>query len=60
MISNVAVIFKVNKIFHNTLESVLYIRDKVFKNGLSKICGRQTLKNLKWSAEADHITLNFL
>ena len=24
-----------------------YIRDKVFKNGLSKICGRQPLKNLK-------------
>ena len=24
-----------------------YIRDKVFKNGLSKVCGRQPLKNLK-------------
>ena len=24
------------------------IWDKVFKNGLSKICGRQLLKNLKW------------
>ena len=44
---------------------------KVFKNGTSKICGRQPLKNLKWktafkkleviwSAEADHITSNFL
>ena len=38
MISNVAVIFKVNNIFHSTVESVLYIWDKVFKNGLSKIC----------------------
>ena len=24
-----------------------YIRDKVFKNGLRKVCGRQPLKNLK-------------
>ena len=23
-------------------------RDNVFKNGPSKICGRQSLKNLKW------------
>ena len=38
MISNVAVIFKVNNIIHSTVESVLYIWDKVFKNGLSKIC----------------------
>ena len=25
----------------------MYIRDKVFKSGPSKICGRQLLKNLK-------------
>ena len=24
--------------------------DKVFKNGASKICGRQLLQNLTWSA----------
>ena len=35
---------------------------KVFKNGPSKICGRQPLKKFEviWSAEADHITSNFL
>ena len=27
---------------------IRYIFDKVFKNGLSKICRRQPLKNLKW------------
>ena len=26
----------------------LYLRDKVFKNGPSKICGRQPLKNFTW------------
>ena len=36
------------------------IWDKVFRNGSSKVCGKQLLKNWKWSAEADHITLSFL
>ena len=31
---------------------------KVFKNGLSKVCGRQPLKNLK--GQVDHILSNFL
>ena len=37
--------------------SLNVIWDKVFKNGTSKIFGRQPLKNLKviWSASADHI-----
>ena len=36
--------------------------DKVFKNGPSKICGRQPLKYLKWYGllEADHTPSNFL
>ena len=35
---------------------------KVFKNGPSKICGRQPLKKFEviWSASADYITSNFL
>ena len=33
--------------------------DKIFKNGPSKICGIQPLKNVIWSPEADHIILNF-
>ena len=38
------------------------IRDKVFKNGPSKICGRQPLKNLKGYGllEAVHTPSNFL
>ena len=33
--------------------------DKVFKNGPSKICGRQPLKNLKgYGLLADHIIYN--
>ena len=27
----------------------LFIWDKVFKNGPSKICGRQSVKNFTWS-----------
>ena len=38
--------------------------DKVFKNGQSKICGRQPSKNLNWyglpNRWSDHITSNFL
>ena len=35
---------------------------KVFKNGPSKICGRQPFKKFEvlWSASADHITSDFL
>ena len=35
--------------------------DKVFKNGPSKVCGRQPLKNLKGYGllEADHTPSNF-
>ena len=37
------------------------IWDKVFKHGLSKFCGRQTLKSLKgYSLLADNISSNFL
>ena len=38
------------------------IWDKVFKNGTSKICGRQLLKNLKRYdlPKADHTPSNFL
>ena len=32
---------------------------KLFKNESSKICGRQSLKNLKWYG-TDRITSNFL
>ena len=41
----------------------LNIWDKVFKNGPSKISGRQPLKNLKWYGlpqQTNHITSNFL
>ena len=30
------------------LSKISYTWDKVFKNGPSKICGRQPLRNLKW------------
>ena len=35
---------------------ITYIWAKVFKNGSSKICGRQPFKNLKWYGllQADH------
>ena len=38
------------------------IWDKVSKNGPSKICRRQPLKNLEglWSAKSDHTSSNFL
>ena len=42
---------------------LLVIRwDKLFKNGPSKICGRQPLKNLKGFnlSKADHTPSNFL
>ena len=36
------------KIENHGYANILYINcDKVFKNGASKICGRQLLKNLK-------------
>ena len=39
-----------------------FIRDKVFKNGPSKICGRQPSKKLKGYGllEVDHTRSNFL
>ena len=37
----------------------MYIWFKVFKNGLSKFCGRQPLKNLKWYALLRHKWLSF-
>ena len=39
---------KVKKI-HQTFSSAVTKGDKVFKNGPSKICGRQPLKNFPWS-----------
>ena len=38
------------------------VRDNAFKNGPSKICGRQPLKKFEviWSAQADHINSDFL
>ena len=38
-----------NSVFRHFLRSVLYGTDKVFKNGPSKICVRQPLKNFTWS-----------
>ena len=32
------------------------IQHKVFKNGPSKICGRQSLKNLKWYGLPKHLS----
>ena len=30
------------------INSIVYTWDKVFKNGPSKICGRQSFKNFAW------------
>ena len=38
------------------LFDLIYIWGKVFKNGPSKICGRQPLKNLKWCHFKSSIT----
>ena len=41
--------------------TTVFIWDKVFKNGPSKICGTQSFKNVKGYGlpKADHIPLNF-
>ena len=45
--------FTVTLVYRNTW-------NKVFKNGISKICGRQPLKNLKGYGILNHIPSNFL
>ena len=42
----------------NDKNQVSNIWDKVFKNGSSKICGRQSLKNLKWQCLSDMVCLS--
>ena len=48
--------------FSSYVTTQLYKWAKVFKNGLSKICGRQPLKNLKGYglSKADNTPSNFL
>ena len=52
--------FSNKEIFNSA--SVFFIWVKIFKNGQSKICGRQSLKNLKWYGlhKAGHNPFNFL
>ena len=38
----------IGKYFTHFAYFSIYIWGEVFKNGLSKICGRQPLKNLNW------------
>ena len=47
------------KIWLQLFSRLSFIWVKVFKNGPSKICGRQPLKNLKWYGMLRHITSNF-
>ena len=37
-----------NVVMETTLSEYIWIWYKVFKNGSSELCGRQSLKNLKW------------
>ena len=56
MIHNELIFHWLAQPFTQAINTSIIIWDKVFKNGPSKICGRQPLKNLK----ADHIPPNFL
>ena len=63
-------LFVISVLSHFTCQNIIMLCSnvwmKVFKNGPSKICGRQPLKHLKWygllkwTIIADHITSNFL
>ena len=44
---NFELIFNKMHLYSIHIFTYTYVRDKVFKNGPSKICGRQLLKNLK-------------
>ena len=55
-------IVSINKtiVFHHHISSrYRLVRVKVFKNGPSKVCGRQLLENLKWYGLPNHETQLF-
>ena len=41
----------------DSLGNIYEIQDKVFKNGPGETCGRQPLKNLKWSGLLKHFKI---
>ena len=45
----IGLILEVASMMRKGFRKVKFIWDKVFKNGPSKICGRQPLKNFTWS-----------